>query len=199
MESFQKRKLGTYNRIFANLERIGTKALLKENFKAKAIRFSRSIDLRYEWQSHHLQVPVPGRELDENHLNQISNLFHTLHERNFGHKRNSKVQSVHLRVRSVGELPKPTMTRFHARHGLVTNAKKGLREVYLGNEGFVPFRVYDRAKLTCGVIIKGPAIVEEETSTTLIRAKDSLIVDRFGNLEITIGNWTSRRECEKRY
>ena len=50
----------------------------------------------------------------------------------------------------------------------------------------VDFAVYDRAGLTPGMRFDGPAIVEEETSTTVIDMDGRVEIDRFGSLVITL-------------
>jgi N-methylhydantoinase A len=44
--------------------------------------------------------------------------------------------------------------------------------------------IYDRGLLPAGARLRGPAIVEEEASTTLVSPAQSLEVDEFGNLII---------------
>ena len=45
--------------------------------------------------------------------------------------------------------------------------------------------IYDRSKLKHGNVIKGPAVVMEMDSTTLILSKHKGKVDKFGNILIT--------------
>jgi N-methylhydantoinase A/oxoprolinase/acetone carboxylase beta subunit len=49
-------------------------------------------------------------------------------------------------------------------------------------DGFVDCRIYDRYRLTSAAEIRGPAIVEELDSTTVIHPGFGATVDRFGNL-----------------
>jgi N-methylhydantoinase A len=44
--------------------------------------------------------------------------------------------------------------------------------------------VYERVRLPQNQMIKGPAVVEEKTSTTLIMPGDIFYVDRYSNLII---------------
>jgi N-methylhydantoinase A len=47
--------------------------------------------------------------------------------------------------------------------------------------------VFDRAKLQAGNVIAGPAVVEEPAHVTVIFPGDTLRVDAYGNLVVTIG------------
>ena len=47
-------------------------------------------------------------------------------------------------------------------------ARIATRPVYFDKAGFVETAVFDRDKLTGGMVLQGPAIVEEPTSVSLI-------------------------------
>ena len=47
--------------------------------------------------------------------------------------------------------------------------------------------VYDRSKLLSGNVINGPAIIEEVASTTVIEPGDTVTVNAFGHLVMTLG------------
>ena len=51
----------------------------------------------------------------------------------------------------------------------------------------IPFTVYDRAELSPDMVIRGPAIVEEASATTVMDAGGILEVDRYGSLLIKLG------------
>jgi N-methylhydantoinase A len=51
----------------------------------------------------------------------------------------------------------------------------------------IPFAVYDRTELGPGTTIRGPAIVEEASATTVMDTGGVLEVDRYGSLVITVG------------
>ena len=184
---FDEQNIAKYNDIFTKLEAEGVKALQKEGIGRDELAFSRSMDLRYEWQSHYIQVPIPTAMLDKGMLVKISASFHESHERNFGHRRPAKIQSVHMRVRAIGKLSRPKIKEFDkGLSGSSAGALEGKRDVYVRGVGPVPYSIFKRSGLTFGNTIEGPAIIEEETSTTLIREGDSLTVDRFGNLLIRV-------------
>jgi N-methylhydantoinase A len=50
----------------------------------------------------------------------------------------------------------------------------------------IPFAVYDRDELRPGMVIRGPAIVEEASATTIVDVDGILEVDRYGSLLIAI-------------
>ena len=50
----------------------------------------------------------------------------------------------------------------------------------------ISFVVYDRAKLSRGMAFRGPCIIEEITSTTIVDADGTVEIDDFGSLVITL-------------
>jgi N-methylhydantoinase A len=67
-------------------------------------------------------------------------------------------------------------------------AKTGARQIYFSNgNGFVDTPSFARNKLLAGNQIIGPAVIEEYASTTVLFPDDSLEVDGYGNLIITVG------------
>jgi N-methylhydantoinase A len=176
----------TYNKIFNELEEEGSTALKSEGVQTGSRKFIRSMGLRYEWQAHHLQVSVPQGRIDSKLIQNLNQSFQVIHEKNFGHRRPVGVQTVNLRVQAIGILPKPRMNVSTQPTESVKAALKGHRKVWITGAGPVSFEIYDRAKLNYGNKIPGPAIIEEETSTTLIRDCDLAEVDRYENLVLTI-------------
>lgn len=188
VRNFCEENIDYYNKIFSELEEAGKKALKKEGIEKEGeISFARSMDLRYEWQSHYIQIPIPTRVLRDEDIQQVANLFHESHERNFGHRRAAKIQSVHLRTRAIGVLPKPKI--MESRTETVERdpeTSQDRRDVYIRSQGFLPFKIYRRSELSFGNVVNGPAIIEEETSTILVRENDRLTVDRYGDLIIEV-------------
>jgi N-methylhydantoinase A len=63
---------------------------------------------------------------------------------------------------------------------------KGQREVFFAETGYAPCPVYNRYALKPGDTFRGPAVVEERESTTVIGADATVNVDQFLNLVIDL-------------
>ena len=63
----------------------------------------------------------------------------------------------------------------------------GERRVFFPGKGWTKCRTYNRAALKAGNAIKGPALIEEHASTTVLEPGDRMKVDAHGNLVISIG------------
>jgi N-methylhydantoinase A len=58
--------------------------------------------------------------------------------------------------------------------------------VWFPQAGLAPCKVYDRYRLKPAAALRGPAVVEERESTTVIGPDASFGVDAQGNLVITL-------------
>ena len=61
-----------------------------------------------------------------------------------------------------------------------------MRKVIFEGAGAVEAPVYDRAKLLQGNVIAGPAIIEEAASTTVVEPGDTVTVNAYGHLIMTL-------------
>ena len=137
----------------------------------------RSVDLRYKGQGYELNVPYTSETAEAFHLN---------HKQQFGfadRSRNLEIVNVRVRLR----LPREPFT--FAKQGLKpgdgSQALCGTSQVYF--EGaWTAARTYTRDLLHPGDTIRGPALIGEYTSTTVLPPGCLLEVDRRGNLLITV-------------
>ena len=169
--------LQALERRFAVLEQRGRAELREDGFPAEAARAERRLDIRYQGQSYELSLPFTPRFATE---------FHRAHEQAYGYSDPVRpLEIVNLRVRLVIPTPKPPVRR----RGLVPNASAARalvknQPVWFGGSAFnTPF--YDRDRLPPGVIIRGPAVVTEYSSTTVVPPGFTCRVDEFLNLVLT--------------
>ena len=93
---------------------------------------------------------------------------------------------VSLRVTVTGILKKPGLEKVESGKVRKGGIKFNSRPVHFGKNVFET-DIWDRKKLVAGDNIKGPALIEEHASTTVIHPEDRLEVDPYGNLLIKIG------------
>jgi N-methylhydantoinase A len=130
-----------------------------------------SADMRYGEQVFEINVPldtvVRTREA-------IENAFHSAHERLYTYAlRDQDVVLVNACVSVIGRLPAaPAAKRSEA---TPPADPKGRREIYLS--GWIDVPVHDFSALAPGQAVPGPAIVESETTTVLLRNKETARFD----------------------
>ena len=143
----------------------------------------RSADLRYLHQGAEVTVEWPGRIVDPTALEATLQQFHIEHSRNYGFSLDQPVEIVTLRVSARGRQD-ATMTKPLSRHSgsSAPQAMVGQRPVYFDHtDRFVATDIYDRSRLVPGIVIAGPAILENLDSTVVIDPGWSGRIDECGN------------------
>lgn len=150
------------------------------------VRFETSVDARYEGQGHEVKVPMDGLEFNETIRELLARRFDEQHQIRFGHKMPNSCETVTFRLRVFGEVEKLELRKIAVGSVDATGAIRETRSLYLAGLRHV-CPIYDRLKLKAGNVISGPAIVEESAHITVIFPSDTLCVDNFGHLIVTIG------------
>ena len=170
--------------LFAELEREATAMLEREGTgRAGEATWTRSVDARYHGQEHAVRVPVaPGPVV----MAVLESDFHELHRRKytFDLYGDAAVEYVTFHVSAHGRAPRQAASpRPSARPGS-TVVPKHSRVVDFDLDGTHATAVYERGDLPIGFSARGPLVVEEPTTTTLVHPGQLLEVDDFGNLVI---------------
>jgi N-methylhydantoinase A len=156
--------------------------LAEEAPAVQASALSFSAECRYVGQAFQVDVPFDPGWLDDGPPDRLREAFHQLHERLYAHAdRAADVELIDLRATITGALPKPDLRRLPAAPGPARPA--GRRPIHYRG-GRHDAAVYHRAELLAGQRVDGPAVVEQEDTTTLVPAGFRAEVDPFGNLVI---------------
>lgn len=164
-----------------------------EQFKEEGIEegqviLTRFADLRYVGQEHTVKVPVPTGEITQETLKQVIQKFHETHEQLYTFKlEESPTEIVNIHVTAFGTVNKPDIAKLEKISGTAEDALKEVRRVLYEGEGWIDTNVYDRTQLSADVSIEGPAVVEEQTNSTILYPGQKLTVDHYGNLLIDTG------------
>ncbi len=112
--------------------------------------------------------------------------FHALHQALYSYRvEGEPLELVNLRVRAVGAVPKAKLRMPDYAAGTVAVVRR--RPVHLPTEDEAcDMPVHRRADLGPGARIKGPALVEEASSTTFLVPRSRGVVDAFHNLVIEV-------------
>ena len=174
---------------FKKLEAEGRNALEASGIPTERIVFERAADMRYVGQEHAVAVRVPATMGDEAARAEIKKLFDDAHELRYSHSApGESADIVSLRVSAIGRLGKPEFPKIPL--GDATPplaARRATRSVIFEGTGTLEAAVFDRTKLLQGNVIPGPAIIEEVASTTVVEPGDTVIVNAYGHLIMTLG------------
>jgi len=146
------------------------------------IEVYRSVEARYLGQNHELELTFPANEFTDESIADFWTRFHEEHQNRFGFSiPGETIETVNLKVVAVAVGNKPQMKQLAKGSG--TPAASGSRKVRFA-DGWHDVPTYDRTGFLHGHEIKGPAVVEEDASVTILLPKQTLSVDRLGNLII---------------
>ncbi|HYM18902.1 MAG TPA: hydantoinase/oxoprolinase family protein [Micropepsaceae bacterium] len=178
-----------FETIFAELEDDGRRAIAAAGVKPKEIAVGRALDMRYVGQEHLVTIDVPIEHFAGKDRGAIKRLFDGEHERRYGTSAPGEPAEIaSLRTWVTGVLEKPKFERIaRGPEAPSPAASRGTRQARFG-EVFVAAPVYDRAQLVARNRIKGPALIEEHASTTVLMPGDRCEVDALGNLAIEVGS-----------
>lgn len=176
----------TIDRLFEQIETQGVKHLVADGFTKSAIRIERSLDMRYVGQVHECTVEIGNYASDAKALEKVKAAFHKRHEELYTYSEpHNSVEVVNIESTLYGHVDKPQPPR--VKKGLpAAKAINGRRKaIFAANGKLVGTPVYDGSKLGAGATIKGPAIIEEVTTTIVIEPKWSARLDVSGSYVIS--------------
>jgi N-methylhydantoinase A len=165
-------------------QRLGREAgedLARGGFAAADSSIEWAASLRYFGQEHTLDTPL--EENDD--LESLCRRFDALHKQRYGHVMTDPVQVVHARARGIGRTPRPRLRTIPRRSGGPPSARATRKAFCFALRSLADFAVYDRDGLCDGDVVRGPAIVEEKTTTLVFFSDQRASVDKYGHLFIT--------------
>jgi N-methylhydantoinase A len=175
-------------KVYRELEDQGRAAIAGTSVRPRKIAIKRSADMRYVGQEHAVTVDIPLYVFARRDAKAIKRLFDAMHELRYGTCAPAEpAEIVSLRSTVSGVMRKPPQAKI--KRGIAAPPKAafaGKRPVNLGERGFCATPTYRRSGLLAGNQIKGPALIEEHASTTVLMTGDVLTVDPYGNLLIAV-------------
>jgi len=154
-----------------------------QGFDPDDAEIRRAVDVRYVGQSYELTVELPAGPIDAGAVEETVASFHDTHERRYGHAMpDEPVEVVTLRANGTVQTAALSDTLSPAEE----RARIGERDVYFADRGHVETAVYRRAALAAGDEVDGPAIIEENGSTSIVPPDTSMEVSEHGSLLISL-------------
>ena len=167
-------------RHYAEMEAESRTLLVETGAAEGDVAFRRSADMRYVGQGFDIAVPLPETLTPES----VERAFLDAYERLFDRRiEGLPIEVLSWRLAASASRPAVPATLGASIGG---EAKKGERDVWFAQTGRKPCAVYDRYRLQPGVTLRGPAVVEERESTTVIGPDCDFGLDAHGNLVIDI-------------
>ncbi len=157
--------------------------LTAEGIPAAQQTFTRLADLRYAKQGFEITVAFPAPAVTEAAVHQLIDAFHQRHEQLYTYAApDTPVEIINLRLRALGRMDKLTLPPIDTAPAGAAPVATQTRPVYFSGMGFVETPVFRRQDLLAGHTLKGPAIVDQLDSTTVIYPQHQAHIDAYGNL-----------------
>lgn len=135
------------------------------------------VDMRYQGQAYEITVPFKKNA-------QLARLFGGEHKKLYGYSSDDPVEAVNARIRAIIPIPKASLLKRRVHSTKPLNPTTSRRMSLFGSRRKVP--VYNREDLFPGMHSKGPCIIEEYDSTTIIGKKWKWKVDPYQDLDLTV-------------
>ncbi|WP_439619064.1 hydantoinase/oxoprolinase family protein [Shinella sp.] len=173
------------NALLARLEEKGRRFLKDAGVADGEIRLRRFASLRYRGQSSELKITLSNDGLDEATMDDLTTAFSDEFERVYGRaNRRVGVEALNWQVQVSGPKPQLATAQAVAR---ATNPSVGERMAYFAAAGGrLPTSAIPRSILKPGIELRGPLLIEEDESTTVIPPDTTLTVDEYFNLIIKL-------------
>ena len=171
------------NRLFTEM-RADAEAVVRRGQPSAELAEQRSAFMRYRGQGHEIAVELPVREFNAADLSKIAELFEAAYRRLYSRS----IPGVEIEILSwVIKLSGPEEGRLAAAAmERPSDPKPRLRRPVFdpGTGKFADMPVYWRPDLTPGTNIKGPAVIAEDETSTIVSPNFDARIDRFGYIEL---------------
>lgn len=173
--------------LLAGLEEEGFAGLADEGIARETGHVQHALDLRYIGQEYSLTIPLEGADepLDSGFASALSARFDAAHGTRFGHANSgAPVELVVARTTALGDLGRAEPIRLEEDPNV--GYPSATREVTFGR-GAHDATVVHRDDLPRAAIVDGPAVITEQTATTVVPPGARVTVDAFGTLVVRVG------------
>ncbi|MCY3830822.1 MAG: hypothetical protein OXF89_16975, partial [Rhodospirillaceae bacterium] len=155
---------------FLDMEQQGRDLLTAQGFADDRIRLTRLADLKVVGQTYELLLPLPGRgPVTEAGIAALVRDFGALYRERYAFFfEGEPIEIVNLRLSAEGLNPPVEFPESAGRGASPAAAQSGSRPIYFDGPGWTETPIFDRSRLARGMMVPGPAAIEEDTSATLV-------------------------------
>ena len=174
------------NTIYEEMEAESLSSLMESGASRDEIIFERTADMRYVGQFYEIPSAIPIGILGSRHVSEITETFYQTYEKAFGrYMTDAPIQGLTWRLRAQCPAPIVEVKFAEKQDKTETEALKGKRKAYFPEQKqFIECSVYERYRIKSGTTLKGPVILEERESTTIVGVDSEVHVDDRFNLII---------------
>jgi N-methylhydantoinase A len=172
--------------LLSQLEEEGFAALADEGITRATGRVEHALDLRYAGQEYTLTVPLlgAGEPAEDDFAATLSGRFDDAHHTRFGHANpGAPIEVVVVRSTALGDKGRAEPV---ALDGAGAGYASATRRVTFDREAHDAV-IVRRDDLARDAVVAGPAVISEDTATTVVPPGARAVVDRYGTLVVSVG------------
>ena len=168
--------------VLGDMRREGDRLLDQEQVPKDRRRIRIRFDCRYTKQYHEVSFDVSDAAIKERASETIARAFHAEHDRLYGYSLEAEpipIEIINVRLQAIGATEAAPYPAERYSGTDARAARKNRRSAYVPETAsFETIQVYDGARLRCGNMIAGPAIIETATTAVLVTESYDCVVDR---------------------
>ena len=164
----------------------GKATIEREGVEIEELTVIHDVDMQFQGQTHILTVPISSTKVAREELHEV---FEKAYWNRFAVELPEiRPVLVNLHTAVIGrrkDVPLSALMKASERKATVEECQTGIRSVWF-EQGRCETPIYRREHLPLESTLEGPAIIEQLDSTTMVEPGNSVSVDGFGNLLITV-------------
>ena len=172
---------------FRDQEKRGRETIAMEGIEVEEIVVLHDVDMQFQGQTHILTVAIESPDVSREALHDI---FAKAYWNRFGVELDEiRPVVVNLHSAVIGRrkgIDLASLMDPADRVETLEAARIGTRDIWFGGKSYET-PIYRREKLPLGVAFDGPAILEQMDTTIVVGPQDSVLVDDFANVILTVG------------
>ena len=161
---------------------------ISESIAPEQVELQVHCKLRYQNQEHAVEVALGKGESLSDDWPAIAQRFQALYELQYSYRLQAPLEIIGFHLVAVAQIGKLSLQVLPVTGRPLEEARKGKRAVDFALEGIHDSVIYDYAKLEPQMRFSGPAIIEDTGSTVVVHPGNRVLVDRLGNLHISLGD-----------
>jgi len=166
--------------LYNELETQGRKALKRE-FGSGTVSIEREAEMRYKGQHHSIKITIRPEDDDAT----LRDRFDREYLRRYGHTNPADVEIVVLHSLATLHMKRPELKQLTQPSAGRRKAELKPRQIFfLEEDQFLLTQIYDRTALGPAFAGKGPALIVEYGSSTLVGPRDTFAIGKLGEIEI---------------
>lgn len=177
-------KFSTLKDVFHEMKSEAVKAYERDAYQKEDIKFEYYLDLRYNGQEHSVKLGLA--DLGNLKMDEIESNFHQLHKKRYAFSlTDTKIEIVNYHLVAEVIVNKPVIAKVQAKGSTIKNALIATEKVDFDESGIHESSFFDRDKLEPGMTIEGPAIIVEQSTSTVVPPNHQFSIDDYANIIIS--------------